>query len=128
MPGVFFAVIVSALILAAHFLRSGPGALVLAALALIGLLFVKRPWASHALRGAMWAGAALMFWTGLAIARDRIAAGNPRVVPPILIMSAVGIFMVLAGLAVGGTSARLWFRFAASATTTPEPAPPAGHA
>lgn len=109
MPGVFISVILSAIILAAHFLRSGPGIFVLASLALIPLLFVRRPVISRVLQLALWAGAAVMFWTGLSIARERIDSSNPRVIPPLIIMSAVGLFMVVAGLAVRGTSARRWF-------------------
>lgn len=121
MPGVIIAVIISALILAAHFFRSGPGLFVLASLALIVLLFVRRAWASRVLQGGLWLGAAVMFWTGIEIARERIAAQNPRVVPPLLIMSGVGIFMIVVGLSVRGTSARRWFRVAPP--TPPQDAP-----
>ncbi len=110
MPGVIIAVIISALILAAHFFRSGPGLFVLASLALIILLFVRRAWVSRVLQLALWIGAAVMFWTGIEIARERIASQNPRVVPPLLIMSGVGIFMIVVGLSVRGPSARRWFR------------------
>lgn len=110
MPGVIITVITSALILAAHFVRSGPGPCVLVSLALIALLFVKRPWASRILQAGLWLGALVMFWTGIDLARERIAMQNPRVVPPLLIMSGVGIFMVVAGLSVRGASARRWFR------------------
>lgn len=124
MPGVIIAVIISALILAAHFFRSGPGLFVLASLALIVLLFIKRPWASRLLQAGLWIGAAVMFWTGIDIARERIAAQNPRVVPPLLIMSGVGIFMIVAGLSARGPSARRWFRVS-PATPREEPPTPA---
>jgi threonine/homoserine/homoserine lactone efflux protein len=122
-PGVIIAVILSALILAAHFFRSGPGLLVLASLGLIILLFVKRPWVSRVLQVGLWIGAAVMFWTGIGIARERIAAQNPRVVPPLLIMSGVGIFMIVTGLSARGPAARRWFRVA-PATRPPESPPP----
>lgn len=123
MPGVIIAVIISALILAAHFFRSGPGLFVLASLALIVLLFVKRPWASRVLQAGLWIGAAVMFWTGIDIARDRIATQNPRVVPPLLIMSGVGIFMIVTGLSVRGPGARRWFREAPAIPPQEPPVP-----
>ncbi|MHB0950208.1 MAG: hypothetical protein ACYC3Q_07555 [Gemmatimonadaceae bacterium] len=123
MPGVIIAVIISALILAAHFFRNGPGLFVLASLALIALLFVRRAWASRVMQVGLWLGAAVMFWTGIEIARERIAAQNPRVVPPLLIMSSVGIFMIVVGLSVRGPSARRWFRVDSATPLQGGPAP-----
>ena len=49
-------IVLSLLMLGAHFLRDGVMPLVIAALALCGLLFVRRPWAARAVQLALLAG------------------------------------------------------------------------
>ena len=69
----------SALVLAAHFLRRGDLGLVVACLALLGLLFVRRLWAARLVQLALLAGALEWLSTLAALLPARRAAGEPWV-------------------------------------------------
>ena len=69
----------SALLLAAHFLRRGAVLPVAAGLALFALLAVPRPWAAHVLRLGLALGALEWLRTLLALAAERRAQGEPWV-------------------------------------------------
>ncbi len=70
-------VILSAVILAAHFLRSGHAALTLVCLLAPFLLLFRRPWAAHAIRVGLIAGALEWVRTLIHLAGARQAAGEP---------------------------------------------------
>lgn len=69
----------SALALGAHFLRRGDLAVVVACLALLGALFVRRRWAAHLAQLALLAGAFEWLRTLAALLPARRAAGEPWV-------------------------------------------------
>jgi hypothetical protein len=69
----------SALVLGAHFLRRADLGLVVACLALLGLLFVRRLWAARLVQLALLAGAFEWLRTLAALLPVRRAAGGPWV-------------------------------------------------
>ena len=69
----------SALVLGAHFLRRGDWLLVAASLALLALLFVRRPWAARLVQLALLAGALEWLRTLAALLPARRVAGEPWV-------------------------------------------------
>jgi len=66
----------SALVLAAHFLRRAALLPMLASLALLVLLRVRRPWARRVLQGALVLGALEWTWTMISFAEARNARGE----------------------------------------------------
>lgn len=87
--------ILSALILAAHFFRNGRTVLVAAALAFPFLLFSRRPWARPAVQGALLLAACEWVRTLLGIARLRQSMGEPWT-RMAAILAAVALFALLA--------------------------------
>ncbi|HOU54585.1 MAG TPA: hypothetical protein PLQ97_11710 [Myxococcota bacterium] len=71
--------IVSALLLAAHFLRSGDLPWMVLSLLFPALLWVRRPWAVRAVQAFLAAAAGIWTWTAVLMARMRIAEGRPWV-------------------------------------------------
>lgn len=67
----------SLLVLAAHFLRGGDLLPMLLCLGLVGLLFVRRPWATRALQIALVLGAVEWIRTGIDLVAERQASGQP---------------------------------------------------
>jgi hypothetical protein len=88
------------LVLGAHFLRAGHLALVAAALALVALLFVRRPWAARAVQGALVLGAVEWLRTLALLAEERRAAGAPY----------LRMTLILAGIALATALSLLAFR------------------
>ena len=70
-------IVLSLLLLGAHFLRGDAAALVTATLALGALLFVRRPWAARTVQVALVAGSLEWLRTLLVIALQRQHAGLP---------------------------------------------------
>jgi hypothetical protein len=64
-------------VLGAHFWRAGDVALALLAVALIALLFVRKPWAARALRIALVAGTLEWLRALAALVAERQAMGLP---------------------------------------------------
>lgn len=73
----FLVIVLSLLALAAHFLRAGHPILVLAVLAGLAVLFVKRPWAARTVQILLLVGAVEWARTTFALATARIDAGEP---------------------------------------------------
>ncbi|MBP7127037.1 hypothetical protein KBD49_11805 [Myxococcota bacterium] len=69
--------ILSGMLLAAHFLRSGDLPLVVLSVLFPALLWVRRPWALRAVQGALVTAAGIWTWTAIETARMRIAEGRP---------------------------------------------------
>ena len=69
--------ILSGMLLAAHFLRSGDLPLVVLSVLFPALLWVRRPWALRAVQGALVTAAGIWTWTAIEAARMRIAEGRP---------------------------------------------------
>ena len=74
---VYLPIVLSLLLLAAHFLRDGAVALVAGSLALGALLFVRRPWVARTVQIALVAGSLEWLRTLLVLALQRQQAGLP---------------------------------------------------
>jgi len=72
-----FPVVLSAVLLAAHFLRYGALLLALAVLLLPLLLLERRPWVPRLMQVLLLVGALVWVRTGVALARERMARGEP---------------------------------------------------
>ena len=70
-------VILSCILLAAHFFRAGREVLMLVALALPFLLLIRRPWSARTVQLALVAGGFERLGTTRTIASRRIEAGQP---------------------------------------------------
>jgi len=104
-------VILSLLVLGAHFLRSGPFALVVVALVLIGLTAVPRGWAARTVQVALVLGALEWVRTlvALATARSRMGLPSTRLV---MILGAVVLVTAASAWVFQGRRARVWYRLA----------------
>lgn len=69
-------VVLSLLVLGAHFMRYGNNAGVIASLALIGLLFVRRAWAARVVQAALVLGALEWVLTLARLSQARAAMGE----------------------------------------------------
>lgn len=90
-------VMLSVLLLAAHFLRSGNGVLVLLCLLVPLLLLLRRPWVPRALQVLLVLGAAEWARTLWGFAATRRAHGQPWT-RMALILGAVALFTLLSAL------------------------------
>lgn len=97
------------LVLAAHFLRSGSLLLVLLPLALILLLFLRRPWAARTLQGALLVGGLEWLRTLALLATERRAAGLPFLRLTV-ILGCVALVTGLCALLFRGHRSRDYFR------------------
>ena len=88
----------SLLVLAAHFLRRSEPLPVMLCLAMLWLLFVRRPWASRALQVALLLAAGEWIRTALALVPARRAMGEPweRMAAILGIVAAVAFLSALA--------------------------------
>jgi hypothetical protein len=85
------------LLLAAHFYRAEAWPWMLATLALLPLLALRRAWVPRVLQLALLAGALEWAWTAALLAQQRLALGQPwqRLV---LILGAVALFTLATSL------------------------------
>lgn len=72
-----FPVVLSLLVLGAHFLRSGNLLLLLVVVVLLGLLAVRRRWAARTVQVALVLGAAEWVRTMVVLAAFRVQVGQP---------------------------------------------------
>ncbi len=106
----------SLLVLGAHFLRAGRPALVLVALALVGLLFVRRRWAGRAVQAALVLGAVEWVRTTVVLTGERVAMGRPYARMAAILGAVAAVCLGAALLFLTGR-VRRWFRAAGE----PEP-------
>jgi hypothetical protein len=97
------------LVLGAHFLRMGHLALVAVALAVVALLFVRRPWAARAVQGALALEALEWLRTLTLLASERRAAGAPYL-RMTLILSGVALATAFSLLAFRSRAVKEHFR------------------
>jgi hypothetical protein len=83
------------LLLAAHLLHAGLASLSVASLFLIGLLFVRRPWAARVLQAVLVVAAIEWVLTTIGLAQMRSSHGQPYL-RLALILGAVTVFSLLA--------------------------------
>lgn len=76
-PWLLVAPALALLLLAAHFYRAAAWPGVLATLALLPLLALRRAWVPPLLQLALVAGAAEWVWTAVLLAQQRLALGQP---------------------------------------------------
>ena len=88
----------SLLVLAAHFMRRAQSPAVFACLALLALLWVRRPWATRTLQAVLLLGAAVWVRTLIGFVSARRAAGEPweRMALILGIVAAVSLLAALA--------------------------------
>jgi hypothetical protein len=98
----------SAVLLGAHFLRFGQYLFVLLALALLPLLWVKRPWAARVVQGVLLLGTVIWVHTTLNLLSARRLLGEPYL-RMVIILAAVAAFTLLS--AVLFQTRRLQMRF-----------------
>ncbi len=70
-------ILLSSLLLAAHFFRSGPNLLVLFSIVFPALLWIRKRWAVRVVQGILVLGSIEWLRTLLVLASIRIAAGEP---------------------------------------------------
>lgn len=99
----------SLLVLGAHFLRAGQLPLVVAAVALVGLLFVRRRWAARTVQAALVLGALEWVRTTLALVGSRMSTGEPYL-RMVVILGAVAAVCALSALVFLAPPVRRWFR------------------
>ena len=87
-------VVLSLLVLGAHFLRAGNMILMAGVLVVLALLFVRRPWAARAVQIMLVLGTLEWCHTLVTLAAFRIQVGEP-VLRMVLILSAVAVVSLL---------------------------------
>ncbi len=90
-------IILSAILLAAHFLRGGNLLLTVVCLLLPALFFVRRPWTLWLLQGAAYLGAVVWMVTLLQLVIERIALGRSFGVA-VAILGTVMMFTIVSGV------------------------------
>lgn len=90
-------VVIAGLVLAAHFHRADLPVGVVAALALLALAFVRRPWTPRVVQAGLVLGAIEWLRTMAVFAAMRISMGQPYV-RMVVILGAVALFTALAAL------------------------------
>lgn len=98
----------SALVLAAHFLRRGAWLPMAAAFALFALLWVRRTWAAHVVRFGLVLGAIEWWHTLATLSAERRALGEPWVRLG-LILGAVIVVVILAIALLESAPVRMHF-------------------
>lgn len=113
-------VILSAILLAAHFSRAGLPALSLVALGLPLLLLVRRPWAARAIQLALVLGGLEWLRAAWGYVRQRMALGEPWT-RLLVILGVVALFTWASALVFRSSRLRpIWF----GSEVEQEPPPP----
>jgi hypothetical protein len=102
-------VLLSLLVLGAHFLRAGNLVLVGAALVLVGLLGVRRRWAARSVQVALLLGAAEWVRTLARLVASRAESGQPAVRLS-LILGGVALLTGLSALVFRSARLRSWYQ------------------
>lgn len=119
MPQRLLPVILSFVILAAHFLRDGTLPLLVASLAVPLVLIIRKPWAPRIVQLALLLAAAEWIRTGVAIAQIRAAHGGPWL-RMALILGAVALLALVSALLLQSRRVRKVYD---SRLESPEPRP-----
>lgn len=112
--------VLSALVLAAHFLRTGNLLAVAGLLALVPLLFLRRRWVSRLAMVTLWLGTAVWLYTAARFTMERLRFGMPWL-RMVLILGGVAAFTALSSLVFRTVRLREWYR-----DVPPESAAPGG--
>lgn len=107
--------VLSFLVLAAHFLRSGNVVMVGIVLVCVGLLAVRRGWAARSVQVALLLGAAEWLRTLAQLVSSRTSAGQP-VLRLSLILGGVALLTALSALVFLVPRLRGWYQSGNNAT------------
>ena len=113
----------SALLLAAHFLRTGSFLAVAALLAFVPLLAVRRRWVPVVVRLTLWLCAGIWLYTLARFALERARLGEPWL-RLALILGGVAAFTALASLPTWSPRLRAWYHTEPSPPADPESSSP----
>ena len=111
-------VILSILVLAAHFLRAGNILALVGLLMLLPLLALRRGWVAAVARYTLWLGTGVWVYTALAIAADRIPLGQPWL-RAALILGGVAILTLLSSFAFKSRRVRAFYLGAEQSAPAP---------
>lgn len=101
-------VVLSLIVLAAHFLRSGSFVMVAIVFLVLGLLFVRRPWAARTVQVALLLGAVEWVRTLVRLAAWRAQEGQPAL-RLVLILGGVALLTGLSALVFRAVRLRSWY-------------------
>ena len=101
-------VIISFLLLSAHFLRAGQMVLVFVSLILIILMLVRKNWVPWVMKLALLLGAVEWLWTLVVVAQMRIEFGMPWTRLAV-ILAAVALFTAFSSLVFSNKTLRKWY-------------------
>jgi hypothetical protein len=104
----FVPVVLSFLVLGAHFLRSGDPPLAAACVLLPWMLVIRRPWAARLLQGALLLGAAVWIRTLVAIAVLRARMGDAWLRMAVILGVVAAVAILSALLFQGKTLGRIY--------------------
>ncbi|MFY9329675.1 MAG: hypothetical protein WAO76_16905 [Georgfuchsia sp.] len=103
-----FPVVLSLIVLGAHFLRAGNLVMVVVVLVIMGLLCVRRRWAVYTVQVALLLGAAEWVWILKALVTSRVEAGQP-VLRLALILGGVALLTALSALVFRTARLKRWY-------------------
>ena len=112
-------VVISLLLLGAHFLRAGAFAMVALVLVLLALLGVRRGWAARLAQAALVLGAAEWIRTTIRLVMQRSEAGQP-VVRLVVILGSVTLLTVLSALVFRSARLHRWYSPEPEGAATPD--------
>jgi hypothetical protein len=101
-------VVLSLIVLGAHFLRSGSVVMVAIVLGVLSLLFVRRLWAARTVQAALLLGAVEWVRTLARLAAMRAQEGQPAL-RLVLILGSVSLLTGLSALVFRAARLRSWF-------------------
>lgn len=107
--GQLVVVVLSLLVLAAHFLRSGNVLIVAGVLVVAGLLFVRKPWAARAAQVTLGVGVIEWVWTLVVKTSERMQVGDPYL-RLVIILGSVAAVTTLAALSFESKGLRRVYR------------------
>jgi hypothetical protein len=102
-------VVLSLVVLGAHFMRAGSVVMIAVVVLLLGLLGVRRRWAARTVQAALLLGAIEWARTLARLAASRAQEGQP-VVRLVLILGSVAIVTGLSTLVFRSARLRSWYR------------------
>jgi hypothetical protein len=102
-------IVLSILLIVAHFLRSASVGIAVFFLLSLGLLLIPRRWAARTLQGLLLLAALLWVSATIAIAGDRLATGQP-LLRMVTILGAVTLFTAASALVFYFSAMRKRFR------------------
>jgi len=101
-------VVLSLVVLGAHFMRYGHSAGVVGSIVLIALLFVRQPWVARLIQIALILGALEWIWTLFDLLQVRVAMGQPYIRMMVIIGVVAAVTLISALLFQTSTLKRIY--------------------